>query len=159
MTLWVASYKCSELCEFHDDIPAFYSRLQLAAPLFADIQQKSFSCKKVKKKTSWKLRKRIVENQLNNSGRGKTEHRKLKLCFLMQLHVLCLLINNYYSTPKTKLFLLNNPWDEVEGIILSAESERKPLKKLISLIDGSILAWTCGHKQMCKMVQKKTSNI
>ena len=27
-----------------------------------------------------------------------------------------LLINNY-STPKTKLILLNNPWDEVEGII------------------------------------------
>ena len=36
--------------------------------------------------------------------------------FLMQLHVLCLLINNY-STPKPKLILLNNPWDEVEGII------------------------------------------
>ena len=62
--------------------------------------------------------KRIVESQLNKRGRGKTEHRKLKLCFLMQLHVhvLCLLINNY-STPKMKLILLNNPWDEVEGII------------------------------------------
>ena len=52
----------------------------------------------------------IVESQLNNSG------RKSKLCFLMQLHVLCLLINNY-STPKLKLILLNNPWDEFEGII------------------------------------------
>ena len=64
--------------------------------------------------------KRIVESQLNKRGRGKTEHRKLKLCFLMQLHVLydvlCLLINNY-STPKTKLILLNNPWDDVKGII------------------------------------------
>ena len=48
--LWVASYKCSDLCEFRANIPAFYSRLQLAAPCFADIQQKSFSCKKVKKK-------------------------------------------------------------------------------------------------------------
>ena len=79
------------MCEFRAKIPSFYRRLQLTAPslceCFADIQRetffsKSFSLQKSEKHLgNWsrivscisQSMKRIVESQLNNGGRGKTE--------------------------------------------------------------------------------------
>ena len=78
--------KVKEVCEFRTKIPSFYSHLQFAALCFADIQQKKFFiCKKVKNILeigtvsciSLPI-KRIVESQLNNSRRGKTERKWFK---------------------------------------------------------------------------------
>ena len=84
--LWVASYKLKvkSCVSFVPTFPPFMATCSFQRlALQTCIQQKSFSCKKVKKKTYWKLMKTIVKSQLNNSRRGKTEHHKLKLCFLI----------------------------------------------------------------------------
>ena len=82
------------MCEFRAKIPAFYRRLQLADVQRGKFFSKSFSRKKVKKHlgnwsgivscTSLSM-KAIVESQLNNSGRGKTERDVSKLCSLSEL--------------------------------------------------------------------------
>ena len=82
------------MCEFRAKIPAFYRRLQLADIQRGKFFSKSFSRKKVKKHLgNWSgivsciflSMKTIVESQLNNSGRGKTEREVSKLCFLSEL--------------------------------------------------------------------------
>ena len=82
------------MCEFRAKIPAFYRRLQLADIQRGKFFSKSFSRKKVKKHLgNWSgivscislSMKTIVESQLNNSGRGKTEREVSKVCFLSEL--------------------------------------------------------------------------
>ena len=82
------------MSEFCAKIPVFYRRLQLADIQRGKFFSKSFSRKKVKKHLGnlsgivsyiFLSMKTIVESQLNNSGRGKTERDVSKLCFLSEL--------------------------------------------------------------------------